>query len=98
MFPLKDFEFPEPNHTECDIRTVIDETTRDFMHLRNDTRNHLNIWQEFLDELSRHRVKLPSYPIWAMEFGATYDYEELAPAFQSTKDLKISLINERPTG
>jgi DNA (cytosine-5)-methyltransferase 1 len=88
MFPLEDFEFPEPNHNECDIKTVIDESTRDFMHLRNDTRNHLHIWQEFLDELYRHGAKLPSFPIWAMEFGANYDYEELAPAFQSTKDLK----------
>lgn len=88
MFPLENFEFPEPNHNECDIKTVIDESTRDFMHLRNDTRNHLHIWQEFLDELYRHGGKLPSFPIWAMEFGANYDYEELAPAFQSAKDLK----------
>jgi DNA (cytosine-5)-methyltransferase 1 len=88
MFPLENFEFPEPNHNECDIKTVIDESTRDFMHLRNDTRNHLHIWQDFLDELYRHGGKLPSFPIWAMEFGANYDYEELAPAFQSAKELK----------
>jgi DNA (cytosine-5)-methyltransferase 1 len=86
--PLKDFEFPVPKHHECDIKNIVDESATDFMHLRNDTRNHLLIWQEFLDELYKHGGKLPSFPIWAMEFGANYDYEEIAPAFQSLEQLK----------
>jgi DNA (cytosine-5)-methyltransferase 1 len=85
--PLEDFEFPEPNHQECDIKTVVNESATDFMHLRNDTRNHLKIWQEFLDELYKHGGKLPTFPIWAMEFGANYDFEDLAPAFQSVIEL-----------
>jgi DNA (cytosine-5)-methyltransferase 1 len=87
-FPMDGFEFPEPKHYECDIKTIVDESTKDFMHLRNDTRNHLTIWQEFLDNLYKHGGKLPSFPIWAMEFGANYDFEEIAPAFQSIKSLK----------
>jgi DNA (cytosine-5)-methyltransferase 1 len=86
--PLEDFEFPKPKHYDCDIKTIVNESATDFMHLRNDTRNHLTIWQEFLDELYKHGGKLPTFPIWAMEFGANYDFEELAPAFQSTKELK----------
>lgn len=86
--PLEDFEFPEPKNFECDIRTVVDESATDFMHLRNDTRNHLSIWQEFLDELYKHGGKLPTFPVWAMEFGANYEFEELAPAFQPITKLK----------
>ena len=85
--PLKDFEFPKPKHYECDINDIIDESATDFMHLRNETRNHLLVWQEFLNELYKHGGKLPTFPIWAMEFGANYEYEELAPAFQSIKQL-----------
>lgn len=86
--PLKDFEFPKPQEYECDIKNIVDESATDFMHLRNDTRNHLLIWQEFLDELYHYGEKIPSFPIWAMEFGANYDFEEIAPAFQSIKQLK----------
>jgi DNA (cytosine-5)-methyltransferase 1 len=86
--PLEDFKFPEPNRYECDIRSIIDKSATDFMHLRNETRNHLLIWQEFLSELYKNGGKLPTFPIWAMEFGANYDFEELAPAFQSIKQLK----------
>jgi DNA (cytosine-5)-methyltransferase 1 len=86
--PLKSFEFPQPQHYECDIKTIIDEAATEFMHLRNETRNHLLIWQEFIEELYRHGGKLPTFPIWAMEFGANYDFEEIAPAFQSIKQLK----------
>lgn len=88
--PLENFEFPLPQKHECDIRKIIDESATEFMHLREDTRNHLIIWQEFLDELYKHGGKLPTFPIWAMEFGAGYDYEEKAPAFQSIKQLNYT--------
>ncbi|MFP9118349.1 DNA cytosine methyltransferase [Flavobacterium sp. RNTU_13] len=86
--PLENFDFPIPQHYDCDIKTIIDESETDFMHLREETRVHLNIWQEFLDQLYKHGGKLPTFPIWAMEFGANYEYEEVAPAFQTVKQLE----------
>ena len=85
--PLKDFKFPEPENHECDIRTIVDESQTEYMHLRGTTRNHLAVWQEFIDKLIAHGGKLPSFPIWAMEFGATYDYENIAPAFQNPREI-----------
>lgn len=38
----------------------------------------LDIWQEFLDRLPKG-IKLPSFPIWAMEFGADYPYTKTIP-------------------
>jgi DNA (cytosine-5)-methyltransferase 1 len=70
------------------IKTIVDESATDFMPLRDDTRKHLIIWQEFLDELYKHGGKLPTFPIWAMEFGASYDFEELSPAYQLINNLK----------
>ncbi|MCP1297945.1 DNA (cytosine-5-)-methyltransferase [Chryseobacterium sp. S0630] len=86
--PLANFEFPLPEKHECNIKTIIDESALDFMHLRNDTRNHLSIWQEFLNELYDNGGELPTFPIWAMEFGADYDFEDIAPAHQKLKELK----------
>ena len=38
----------------------------------------LDVWQRFLDQYPKDK-KLPSFPIWSMEFGATYPYEETTP-------------------
>ena len=87
-FPLEGFQFPEPNHDKCDIKSIIDESARDFMHLREETQNQLKIWQEFINELQSRGEKVPTFPIWAMEFGADYEFVDRAPAFQSIKELK----------
>ena len=57
----------------------------DFMTLRDSTKAHLEVWQEFLDNLKPEEV--PRFPIWAMEFGADYPYEGKAPIKLRKKDL-----------
>lgn len=37
-----------------------------------------DLWDEFLEQYPRE-LKLPSFPIWAMEFGASYPLEGAAP-------------------
>jgi DNA (cytosine-5)-methyltransferase 1 len=39
---------------------------------------YLKAWQDFLDRFPKD-AELPSFPIWSMEFGATYPFEERAP-------------------
>lgn len=38
----------------------------------------LNVWQDFVRRFPKD-AELPSFPIWSMEFGATYPYEETTP-------------------
>jgi DNA (cytosine-5)-methyltransferase 1 len=38
----------------------------------------LAVWQRFIRRFPK-REELPSFPIWSMEFGATYPYEETTP-------------------
>ena len=84
---FKEFSFPKPTNLECNIKSVIDENDSDVILLRYDTKTQLNVWQEFLDCTSSRGGKIPSFPIWAMEFGANYDFEEIAPAYQELNDL-----------
>lgn len=84
---LKDFEFPEKQEkAEISILDIIVEDVADYMTLREDTKNHLNVWQEFLNHLKPEEV--PRFPIWAMEFGATYPFEDKAPIKLQLKDFK----------
>jgi DNA (cytosine-5)-methyltransferase 1 len=46
----------------------------------------LKVWQKFLDRFPKNR-QLPSFPIWSMEFGATYPYQTETPHAAGTKRL-----------
>ena len=83
------YKFPEGSKKiVCDIKSIIDLKDENVTPLKDDTRYQLEVWQEFLTKLVEHGEELPGFPIWAMEFGATYDYEEDAPAFQPIEKLK----------
>jgi len=73
---LKGFSFPETQEFECNINDIIDYQETEFQHLKSDTRHQLDVWKEFLYLCKKNNVSVPTFPIWAMEFGATYDYED----------------------
>jgi len=86
---LKDFMFPEKIGKETSIHDIIINDDDDYLELRKDTKRHIEVWQEFLDHLKPEEV--PRFPIWAMEFGATYAFERKAPIKQKRDELKKSL-------
>lgn len=44
------------------------------------------LWQNFINALPKE-VKMPGFPIWGMEFGADYPFEEIYPHILSAKEL-----------
>ena len=84
---LESFKFPNTTTRGCDITKVINEDDNDFLPLRKDTRHQLEVWQDFIDQCVAHKVDIPSFPIWAMEFGADYNYRDTAPAYQTVDEL-----------
>ncbi len=100
---LNHFHFPVPQKGAsrfCDINKVIDASDTNITKLKPETRMQLEVWQEFIDETIAHGDTIPSFPIWAMEFGATYDFKAVAPAFQSLEDLqgKLGKLGQRING
>lgn len=85
----KPFEFPnEKKEKNCDITTIIDSSDTDIQPLTLKTLQQLKVWQKFLTELKKRNRAIPRFPIWAMEFDADYDYEDIAPFKQTKKQLK----------
>ncbi len=85
---LQGFKFPEPPKSwTSNIKQIIDEKDPDYIKIKPETRRQLKLWQEFIDLTIAHGQKIPRFPIWAMEFGANYDFKK-APAFQSLNELK----------
>lgn len=86
---LDDFQFPiEHKEEDCDIRTIIDENDTNIQLLKLDTLRQIKVWQEFIDLTIKNKRDIPYFPIWAMEFGADYEYESCAPAYQELSKLK----------
>ena len=74
---LNGFQWPKPQTTGDDlsIRDVLDENPPDAVGLTEQVTECLNTWQEFI-ELFPKKEELPSFPIWSMEFKATYPYKQ----------------------
>ena len=60
-----------PPYVEPNLRKFLDEDPSDVQPLTERQKECLIVWQEFLDQLPKN-TKLPSAPIWSMEFGANY--------------------------
>ena len=61
------------------IRSILDCRPREARRLPPAFVQYLTTWQEFVDQFPKNE-DLPSFPIWAMEFGATYPYLSRSPA------------------
>ena len=79
---IENFKFPTPTNKKCDLRKIIDESDPNYIHLKPETRNQLEVWQKFINETIEHGHEIPRFPIWAMEFGADYPIDT-APAFMT---------------
>lgn len=75
---LDEFEWPAEHKDATDIRSVIHSGHGDVRAIPEQTLRAIDMWDDFLKRSGT--VKLPSFPIWAMEFGATYPYEEATPS------------------
>lgn len=87
--PLNGFTWPTVEHTRSEsmsIRSVLDENPSDARRIPLQVEQCLKVWQDFLDRFPKGE-QLPSYPIWSMEFGATYPYEDATPYASLVRDL-----------
>jgi DNA (cytosine-5)-methyltransferase 1 len=76
---LADFAWPKPKaKLELSITAVLDKRPEGARKLGPNFIRYLKAWQEFLERFPKS-VELPSFPIWAMEFGATYPYLSRTP-------------------
>jgi DNA (cytosine-5)-methyltransferase 1 len=77
---LNGFAWPMATHSLCDlhIRSVLDTNPSGARPLGERFISYLEAWQALIEALPPEE-DLPSFPIWAMEFGATYPFVDKAP-------------------
>ena len=76
---LQNFSWPdETPQASLSIMSALEQDPSDARALSPQLLHCLEVWQEFLDCFPKD-VELPSFPIWSMEFGATYPFEDTTP-------------------
>ena len=86
---LKHFDFKNIDKQKknvVNINEFIELNPKIIKKLPKENQKCINIWQEFISSIPID-VKIPGFPIWAMEFGATYPYEETYPYKMLKRDL-----------
>ena len=86
---LNHFSFAEITDQKTaivDINQFIEEHPIQFKALPQPNQECIQLWQKFIDQIPLN-TKLPGFPIWGMEFGATYPFEKSYPLKLSIKDL-----------
>lgn len=78
LLPLDSFAWPQPTKVETSIDTVLDDSPADAKQLSAQVKECLEVWNQFLEDCPKE-VELPSFPLWSMEWGATYPYEATTP-------------------
>ncbi len=76
---LDGFDWPQPSDEETDVTSVLEKNVTSTRKIPTQTLAAIDIWDDFLKS-SPPSVKLPSFPIWGMEFRATYPYKDATPA------------------
>jgi len=86
---LEHFSFKNINEQKTslmDIHQFIEKNPTHFKALPQKNQACIKLWQKFITQIPKE-TKLPRFPIWGMEFGATYPFEETYPFILSPKEL-----------
>ncbi len=78
LLPLDAFEWPETSNAATNIGTVLDDKPAGAKQLSAKVQECLEVWDKFIKACPAD-VELPSFPLWSMEWGATYPYETTTP-------------------
>jgi site-specific DNA-cytosine methylase len=80
--------WPRPvTDSEISLHSVLDPQPADARALSRTAGEVLEVWQTFLDAFPADE-SLPSFPIWAAEFGATYPFETTTPMTVGANSLR----------
>lgn len=86
---LDRFRWPTASHAAGDLHVsaILDQQPSGARRLPDQFVQYLEAWQALLDALPADQA-LPSFPIWAMEFGATYPFRAGTPTHHGLEDIR----------
>lgn len=74
---MEGFIWPDKHKESTSIRSALRTNVSGLREIPGQTLRAIDMWGDFLE--CSGSVRLPSFPIWSMEFGASYPYEDTTP-------------------
>lgn len=86
---LTSFNWPKPHQKNgrLSITSILDKSPVQARGLTPQVLKCLKVWQDFIRRFPK-KEELPSFPIWTMEFGATYPLEGGTPFSLTESELR----------
>ena len=85
---LNDFTWPaRPDEPNPSLHSILELRPANAKSLSKQVLDCLAVWQDFLDIIPEGEP-LPSWPIWSMEFGADYPFEDETPFKMGKRKLR----------
>ena len=90
---LKGFDFPTPyDLKDTTIESILDKSIKPIagenLKLNDRSLKVIKMWQDFIEHFPDHK-KLPGFPIWSHEWGASYPFEFDTPSTAPISSLKL---------
>jgi DNA (cytosine-5)-methyltransferase 1 len=89
--PLTEFAWPDSTNEATSIDSILDDYPEDAKPLKPQVQECLEVWDAFLKACPKD-VVLRYFPLWSMEWGATYPFEEETPYARLKLDRDEALI------
>ncbi|WP_299247720.1 DNA cytosine methyltransferase [uncultured Cytophaga sp.] len=89
LIGLEHFSFDKVDKSRkavIELEKFLESNPTDAKKLSKANQDCIKLWQELIDSVPKE-VKIPGFPIWGMEFGATYPFEESFPHLLSEMEL-----------
>jgi DNA (cytosine-5)-methyltransferase 1 len=74
---LGQFQWPAEHKEKTSIRSALRSEVAGLRPIPDQTLRAIDMWGDFLKR--SESARLPSFPLWGMEFGATYPYADTTP-------------------
>ncbi len=86
---LDHFSFDEVDRFKVnsfDIKQFIEENPQGAKKVPKRYMDCIKLWQEFINNIPQE-ISIPGFPIWGMEFGATYTFDDIVPYHMKVGEL-----------
>lgn len=71
------FKWPSTEEADTNIQSILDINPKEARLLSPTTNEILNLWDEIIQKIGSENI--PGHPIWSMEWGADYPYQNRSP-------------------
>lgn len=83
---LEHFEWMTPTAATTNVIDFLEKNPKTITKIGLAEKECLNLWQQFISAIPLE-AKMPGFPIWSMEFGATYEFQSKVPVKQTSIEL-----------